>query len=391
MREPIDNEFTGTLTSNSVATTPASGSSIGSFIQSGLGVIGAGVSSYFNYKNAREERKFQKSLLDEQRKQSLADRQHEEEYNSPAAQLMRLRLAGISPTQLGDVSEQHSGDMSVHGDPSALVAATSAQQAALGQGFASAIDALRLRKQSAEIDKIYSDISKTFSDKELNAINLEYLTSSLSDRLQQERFKAISSEMSLQELSASIANLQARTDLTKSQREQVAQALNLAKATFADSVRLSKFQADNAELDAKIKDFDLTKTLPAELSRIYAQTASIRQGTYNDYQRLLLEMDRVNAYVGVLDEQSKSLKFGNKSMQDTYDDYVDSLRAQYGMTETEAKFAAAQQWMKIVTGFGAAVGVTVGTALGLKGRGAKQPSKGRVNSNDFMDVPDVMW
>lgn len=313
-----------------------------------VAAVAALASSGIGYASARKSEREQRKLLATQREQALEDRMHDEQYNSPASQLARLRIAGISPTSLHDVSETDSSGMAVQGDPNALSQSLLAQGSTIQQGFTSAIDALALNKQRAEIDKIYSDIAKNSSSQRLQGLQSDFLEETFTNRVAQEKFQALSQELGLQKLGADIDSIVAATANSKEERKIKRITISLMTDTYSDTVRLARLQADNAELDNKIKDYDLRKVMPARLQKLVEETNSIRQSTQLSYEQFVAYRDHLEKSDYVLDEQGKALKFNNDAMQATYDEYVQKLKDEYHITEVEAKFAATREVMKLV-------------------------------------------
>lgn len=339
-----------------------------------LGFLGSLGSSALNYFTSRRAEKSQRELLERQRSQFLEDRRHDEEYNSPSAMLSRMRVAGISPTSLSNVAQTDSTGGQISGDANSVGNSILSQGQAIQSGFSSALDALALNKQRAEIDKLYSDVANSSSDRIVKDLNASFLRQSLGDRVAQEHFKVLSDEMGLSRLRADINRIMSLTGLTEVQKKERDLAYRLSVDTYDSSVKLARFQASNAELDNKIKDFDLNKTMPAELVRIYELTNNIRQGTYLNYARYVNESKHLESMTGQIDENTKSLSFANKAMQDTYDKYVQSLIDTYHITSEEAKYAATMHWAKIISSCAASVGGALAIGLGFR-RGGKVPNR----------------
>lgn len=331
------------------------GSAVNSATKTSAGIIpalimaGASlISSIIGASSARKSRKWQEALLDKQRQQALEDRAHDEEYNSPTAQLMRLKLAGLSPNSLHDVATTDSSGMNVKGSPDAVAAAQALELQSMQNGVSDAFQAIGLQKQRAEVHKIYSDIASNSSSTRVKSLEADFLKATFSNRVAEQNFKTLAAQLELPRLEASINQMLASTDLTKEERKLRGLSYNLAIDTYDDTVRLAKFKADNAELDNKIKDYDLNKVMPAKLQQVYEQISHIRQSTYISYEQFVAYRDNLEKSGYVLDEQARSLRFNNDAMQKTFDEYVENLRNEYHLTETESKFAATQQVMKLV-------------------------------------------
>lgn len=87
-----------------------------------------------------------------QREEALADRAHDETYNSPAAQLARNKLAGVATTGMSPAETDSSG-MS-NEDATGAAALLGNIGSFISNGVGNVVDLLKLRKQRAEIDNL---------------------------------------------------------------------------------------------------------------------------------------------------------------------------------------------------------------------------------------------
>ena len=177
-------------------------------------------------------------------------------------------------------------------------------------------------------------------------------------------------------------------------------SIALAEATFDSNVRLAALEVEDKDLSNKIKEYNLSKTMPKQLEELntliahYKNSDAIarynpetnRQLALNDYQRTMNDYDRVVMLQGYYDEQTRSLKFENDATQKTFDDYVQSLVDTYHLTQVEANWAATHQWLKVVN----TAAVTVGQGAAAyssvrRGRSSGSARTGRMTSFDNND------
>lgn len=317
-----------------------------------------------------------------QRSEALSDRAHDETYNSPAAQLARNKLAGVATTGMQSVPTD-SSNLQPDGDPSLLTGLAGSALGMVDNSIGRAIDFIGLRKQKAEVDKIYTDIKTAGLDQEGKSLDISLKRATLKDEVAIKHYDALTKEQGLSQLVQNINLLKQRTDLTKKQSEALDLANSLARATMDSNIALAQYEADNAELDLQLKDYDLNVGKPAQLRQIEEMIAHYkrmdataaynaqtnRQNALTNYGNYLNDSERLATMRGYYDEQTRGLKFDNDAMQETYDDYVKALQAQYHLDEVAAKWAATHQWLKVVNSGAAVVGAGAATYAATRGRG----------------------
>ena len=333
-----------------------------------------------------------------QREEALADRSHDETYNSPAAQLARNKMAGVATTGMSPVETDSSG-MS---NEDATGAATLLGNIGgfISNGIGNVVDILGLRKQRAEIDNLNARTANTSADTGVKSLNSDYLKSIALDRVKQVRLSILMQEQGLGKLMAEIENLRANSNLKGKESKLRDIAIALAESTFDSNVQLAALEVEDKTLSNKIKEFDLTKTMPKQLEELntliahYKNSDTIarynaetnRQMALNDYQRTMNDYDRVVMMQGYYDEQTRSLKFDNDATQKTFDAYVKSLEDMYHLTQVEANWAATHQWLKVVNTAAVTVGQSAAAYSSIRrGKSGGSARTGRMTSFDNND------
>lgn len=333
-----------------------------------------------------------------QREEALADRAHDETYNSPAAQLARNKLAGVATTGISPVETDSSGMSNEDATGAATLLGNIGSF--ISNGVGNVVDLLKLRKQRAEIDNLNARTANTSADTGVKSLNADYLKTIAQDRVKQVRLSTLMQEQGLNKLMVDIEESRANVDLKGKEAKLRDIAIALAESTFDSNVRLVALEVEDKELSNKIKDYDLNKVMPKQLEELntliahYKNSDAInrynaetnRQMALNDYQRTMNDYDRVVMMQGYYDEQTRSLKFDNDAMQKTFDGYVKSLEDAYHLTEVEAKFAAAQNWLKVVNSASVAIGQSAAAYSSFRrGRSGGNARTGRMTSFDNND------
>lgn len=332
-----------------------------------------------------------------QREEALADRAHDETYNSPAAQLARNKLAGVATTGMSPVPTDSSG-MS-NEDASGAASLLNGFGSFITNGVGNVVDLLKLRKMKAEIDNLNSRTANTSADTGLKSLNADYLKSIATDRVKQAHLTTLMQEQGLNELMQRVENLRADNTLKGKEARLRDIAIALAESTFDSNVQLAALEVEDKDLSNKIKSFQLEKTMPKQLEELdalishYKNADSVarynaqtnRQLALNDYQRVMNDYDRVVMMQGYYDEQTRSLKFDNEATQRTFDEFVQSLKSQYHLTDVEANWAATHQWLKVVNTAAVTVGQTASAYSSIR-RGKQSSARtGRMTSFDNND------
>ena len=263
-----------------------------------------------------------------QREEALADRAHDEAYNSPAAQLARNKMAGVATTGLSPVETDSSG-MS-NEDASGAATLLGNIGSFISNGVGNAVDLLKLRKQRAEIDNLNARTANTSADTGVKNLNSDYLKAIAQDRVKQVHLSTLMQEQGLDKLMVDIEESRANVNLKGKEARLRDIAISLAEATFDSNVRLAALEVEEKDLSNKIKEYDLTQIMPKQLEELntliahYKNSDSIarynaetnRQLALNDYQRTMNDYDRVVMMQGYYDELTCSLKFDNEAPKD---------------------------------------------------------------------------
>lgn len=333
-----------------------------------------------------------------QRENALADRAHDETYNSPAAILARNKLAGVATTGMSPVPTDSSG--MAEEDASGAISMLGNIGSFITNGVGNVVDLLKLRKQRAEIDNLNARTANTSADTGVKQLNSDYLKSIAQDRVKQVRLSTLMQEQGLNKLMVEIEEARANVNLKGKEAKLRDISIALAESTFDSNVKLVALEVEDKDLSNKIKQYDLNKVMPKQLEELntliahYKNSDSIarynaetnRQLSLNDYQRTMNDYDRVITMQGYYDEQTRSLKFDNDAMQKTFDEYVDNLKNSYHLTEVEAKYAATQNWLKIVNSASVAIGQSAAAYSSFKrGRSGGNARTGRMTSFDNND------
>lgn len=334
-----------------------------------------------------------------QRQEALADRAHDETYNSPAAQLARNKIAGVATTGMSPVPTDSSG-MS-NEDATGAASLLGGLGSFITNGVGNVVDLLKLRKQRAEIDNLNARTANTSADTGVKSLNADYLKSIAQDRVKQVRLSTLMQEQGLDKLMVEIEEARANVNLKGKEARMRDISIALAEATFDSNIRLAALEVEDKDLSNKIKEFDLTKTMPKQLEELntliahYKNSDAIarynaetnRQLALNDYQRTMNDYDRVVMMQGYYDEQTRSLKFENDATQKTFDDYVQSLVDTYHLTQVEASWAATHQWLKVVN----TAAVTVGQGAAAYSSIRRGRSSGNARTGRMTSFNDNNW
>ena len=333
-----------------------------------------------------------------QREEALADRAHDETYNSPAAQLARNKLAGVATTGMSPAETDSSG-MS-NEDASGAAALLGNIGSFISNGVGNVVDLFKLRKQRAEIDNLNARTANTSADTGVKSLNSDYLKTIAQDRVKQVRLSTLLQEQGLNKLMVDIEESRANVNLKGKEAKLRDISISLAEATFDSNVKLAALEVENKDISQKIKEYDLTKVMPKQLEELntliahYKNSDAIarynaetnRQLALNDYQRTMNDYDRVVMLQGYYDELTRSLKFDNDAVQKTFDSFVKSLEDTYHLTQVEANWAATHQWLKVVNTAAVTVGQSAAAYSTIRrGRSGGNARTGRMTSFDNND------
>ena len=328
--------------------------------------VAAGLSGhageYVAEKEAEKQRKYDEKQRALQRSQALADRFHDESYNSPQAQKDRLLSANISPVNFGDVPTTDSGTgASVAYEPNGAI--TNMLSSAREQSVEMPIRAMELmlmkQRNDAEVRNLNSMVSKRTSDKETTDM-LNYKTKqTLGNDIEQSNLETLLKGSQLQRSYQDIYNAIQDGKLKGNAFESASLSLKLAQDTYDSMVNLAKANAANAEYEAEIKKFNLDFTLPATLNEINSRIAKnfndidmSKQLNQREWQRLDADLKFIQQQIFNVDYQNFRLEFRNSKIQEEYDREVKRIEAelrargvQADLAEKEAKWYGFNQVM----------------------------------------------
>ena len=344
--------------------------------------VAAGLSGhageYVAEKEAERQRKYDEKQRALQRNQALADRAHDEAYNSPQAQKDRLLSANLSPVNFGDVpTTDSSSGASVAYEPNGAI--TNMLASAREQSVEMPMRAMELmlmkQRNDAEVRNLNSMVSKRTSDKETTDL-LNYKTKqTLSNDIEQSNLETLLKGSQLQKSYQDIYNAIQDGKLKGKAFESASLSLKLAQDTYDSMVNLAKANAANAEYEAEIKKYNLDFTLPATLNEINSRVAKnfndiemSKQLNQREWERLDADLKLIQQQIYSIDYQNFRLKFRNGKIQEEYDNEVKRIEA-----ELKAKGVAAELAQKQANwyGFNQIMGATYKTCdMGLRITGA---------------------
>lgn len=344
--------------------------------------VAAGLSGhageYVAEKEAERQRKYDEKQRALQRNQALADRAHDEVYNSPQAQKDRLLSANLSPVNFGDVPTTDSGaGASVAYEPNGAI--TNMLSSAREQSVEMPMRAMELmlmkQRNDAEVRNLNSMVSKRTSDKETTDL-LNYKTKqTLGNDIEQSNLETLLKGSQLQKSYQDIYNAVQDGKLKGKAFESASLSLKLAQDTYDSMVNLAKANAANAEYEADIKKYNLDFTLPATLNEINSRVAKnfndiemSKQLNQREWQRLDADLKMIQQQIYNIDYQNFRLEFRNGKIQEEYNNEVKRIEA-----ELKAKGVAAELAQKEANwyGFNQIMGATYKTCdMGLRITGA---------------------
>lgn len=323
--------------------------------------VAAGLSGhageYVAEKEAERQRKYDEKQRALQRNQALADRAHDEAYNSPQAQKDRLLSANLSPVNFGDVpTTDSSSGASVAYEPNGSI--TNMLASAREQSVEMPMRAMELmlmkQRNDAEVRNLNSMVSKRTSDKETTDL-LNYKTKqTLGNDIEQSNLETLLKGSQLQKSYADVYNAVQDGKLKGKAFESASLSLKLAQDTYDSMVNLAKANAANAEYEAEIKKYNLDFTLPATLNEINSRIAKnfndvemSKQLNQREWQRLDADLKMIQQQIYNIDYQNFRLEWRNGKIQEEYDNEVKRIEA-----ELKAKGVAAELAQKQANWYG---------------------------------------
>lgn len=200
--------------------------------EAGATLIGAGISAAANFGGSvvknRRSYKYTKKLMDKQQEINLQNWNLQNSYNTPTAQMARLRAAGLNPNLVyqnggsfagaGEMASPSSNQFDYQ-DP----ISSSAQAAYQGAMLLPNINSIQAATENTKSAKALSDLSRSLGEKDLN----------WRDRMLYQQFVGLQMQNLVHHATAS--NLEASTGLTRRQIDSF--YLNLQNTLDNDKVQ----------------------------------------------------------------------------------------------------------------------------------------------------------
>lgn len=226
-----------------------------------------------------------------QRAQELADREHEERYNNPAAQKARMQLAGLAPEGSADQIASNS----IAGDAESVDPMSPADFNPSGIGsyanpISSGLDGLA---RLAQIKNLNTNSAKQASETETEEL------------LRQVRFQQLKVENDHIRAITQGANLsnEAQTILNKWLDAREENAVNLGKK----QIDLTEAQTGQVKTGIEKLRKEIDELMPAEIKKINAESGLISEKVLSEQKnREYLEkaMQKIDAEISLLSQQT---------------------------------------------------------------------------------------
>jgi hypothetical protein len=261
----------------------------GALLSGGAGLLGGFAGNASTARQNRLNREFARETYDKQRRDALADRAFENEYNSPAAQMARLKAAGLNPNLVygngattNGVSTNTSQTPSYRGEAADWSnAAASVGQAANSyfqwQNMQAEQDRIKALTRLAEQDSLVrtEQILSSIANRTRIGVQTEQDKQNLKIAQQLEGTTLEAARLNVEKLNADINQTKANTQFTlnsddraaaqnvSSLKEAVERILTsrLQRAKTVEEIKAIKQAIKNAEHDGTLKrmDIDLRK------------------------------------------------------------------------------------------------------------------------------------
>lgn len=240
------------------------------FIIPGAGILSAGINAISQSEANRKSRQWQEKMYYEQRKHSLEDWAMQNEYNSPASQMARLKEAGLNPNLVYGNGATHTAGSVRSASPGSYEHKPAKFD--LGTTALSGVMAFHdTRLKKAQVDNLTEQNSVLVQEKLLKAAQVAATVAQTGlTEAQAHRSKYdLEFESSLRDISA--ASRQAALDKTMAETASVLSATERAEAMQAYTIRQA---IENILTSRKNR----AKT-DAEISHISAQIAKLKEDT----------------------------------------------------------------------------------------------------------------
>lgn len=234
------------------ATGASTGASLGPIGAAAGAVIGAGVSAFSQGKMNKKMRQWNEKMYAKQRADSLADWTMQNEYNSPEAQMMRLKAAGLNPNL---VYGNGATAMSSGGPRSSSTGSWNPQTPDFGSMVSNGIYAgldMEIKQQQLENLKTQEKVMNT------NVLKQTADIANIDTKTSRGKFDlGLLSDLRNTTISTAEANLRsigAKTDIALAANER---AIVMSGQSIAESVqRILNMRRSNAKTSAEIRQID---------------------------------------------------------------------------------------------------------------------------------------
>jgi len=274
-------------------------------------LLGQGVNAFSQGKMNRKTRKWNEKMYDRQRADALADWRMQNEYNTPAAQMARMKAAGLNPNLIyKGGADSVSGPVrstdvkSWNPTPPQIDPNTAGNVLSMYQNLKMREIQTDNLKQNMELtkQKILEGIAKTnkaISETDFTKFKLgqgqklaDLTFETMSERLNQIKKSAAESEARTE---ATISDTQIRKALAQPNLLQAYQDLLNSKKTEFEIEARTQLARANAALSKANKDYTLENVnkLRSDIKKIDAEINSLQVN--NEYTRTL---ERVKTYEG---------------------------------------------------------------------------------------------
>lgn len=304
----------------------------------GASLISAVGSAAGNLTGAALERRSQKKQQELARAQSLADRAHNEWYNSPAQQRERLRQAGIGISNDTVKADDTSSENMQYAQPYTNDILNS-RSTGLAQLAAAPAEAMKFALDIAEQT---SKIKGLSSDNDLKDITLKYADENA----------RLALDKGYNELAQGIQQLENLRDygnLSKANLRKVNQEIEFAAKLQPAKEKLAEMDAAIAENRKKISDATVDVEIKKSFNDLEQQLASIRltKAQISEVASKIANLDANTANLGVtygiLKETLIQSKAQTKFDWKTLDDRIDIVNSQAFEADNRANISESEE------------------------------------------------
>lgn len=308
------------------ALNPIAGAATG-LISGAMNMIGAGQQRKFESAEAQKQRDWNEAMQDKQNEFSLDMWNKTNEYNSPAAQVQRMREAGLNPLYYGLDGSSANAFQSAQalGYDRASSSAFQNPLAAGVEGFLSArAQQKSIEMQNAQIDKIKADTASVgldteFKDKTMDA---RVEAENLGNALTKETISKVKKER--EQIDVNIKKLIAET---KSEEER---ALLIAAQTAVQ----------------KATEKDLLEMLPYKKLLAEAQTAAQKAAAMASYWNAMYQKGMIDS--GIIDDMARKAKAeaNNAESVAAINQWKDAVKHGYIFDTSDISHWSPEFWLK---------------------------------------------